>query len=228
MIKTIKIQKTTLIVSASFFLAFLVFTLLVSVVDVSGGVVPGTEIGFSSINLAFYRATQKSGAYTPSLYKISEYLGYLALIEAAAFAVYGVMQAIKRKSVKKADADVYALAAIYVLTAVFYVVFEVAIVNYRPVVFELGKIEASYPSSHTVLSCVIVGTGALMLRRRISRKSVRIGVELCSALVVVATVACRAFCGVHYLTDIVGGLLLSASLVTLFAAFSQHGKATEA
>lgn len=214
----IEIRKPTLIVSAALFLAFLVFTLLVAVVDVSGGVVFGTEIGFSSINLAFYRATQKSGAYT-SLYKISEYLGYLALIEAAAFAIYGVVQAIKRKSVKKADADVYVLAAIYVLTVIFYVLFEVAIVNYRPVVFELGKIEASYPSSHTVLSCVIVGTGAFMLRRRISRKPVRIAVEVCSALVVAATVACRAFCGVHYLTDIIGGLLLSASLVTLFAAF---------
>lgn len=162
-----KPKKNLLIVSIALFALFFVFTLLVATVDKAAGNAPGTEIGFSHLNLAFFNATHKNGEISNGWYKLTEFLGYLALAEAAGFAVYGVAQLIVRKSLKKIDKDLFVLAAAYVLLAIFYVAFEKIVVNYRPVL-ENGKIAASYPSSHTMLTITIASTGIFMLRRRMT------------------------------------------------------------
>lgn len=214
----IKPKKSILIVSIALFALFFVFTVLVATVDKAAGKVAGTEIGFSSLNLAFFNATHKNGEISNGWYKLTQILGYLALIEAAGFAAYGVIQLIKRKSLKKIDKDLFVLAAAYVLLAIFYVAFEKIVINYRPVL-ENGEKAASYPSSHTMLTLTIAGSGIFMLRRRISHRTALISAETLSAAVMLVMVIGRALSGVHYLTDIFGGILLSAAIVTLFAAF---------
>lgn len=213
-----KPKKHMLIVSVALFALFFVFTVLVATADKAAGKVAGTEIGFSHLNLAFFNATHKNGEISNGWYKLTEVLGYLALIEAATFAVYGVIQLIMRKSIKKIDKDLFVLAAAYVLLAIFYVAFEKIVINYRPVL-ENGEIAASYPSSHTMLTLTIVGTGVFMLRRRITSRPALISAEVLSGAVMLVMVVGRALSGVHYLTDIFGGILLAAAIVTLFASF---------
>lgn len=218
----IKPNKRILLVSSALFLLFFVFTVLVATVDVAAGKVAGTTIGFSRLNLAFFDMTRPDGTYDDTLYTLSDLFGKLALFTAAAFAIYGVWQAIKRKSLKKADADVYVLAATYAVLAIFYVAFEFIVINHRPVLLEGGEPEASYPSSHTMLACTIFVTAIFMICRRIRgarAKTFKILTVAIGASFALITVLGRLFCGVHYLTDIIGGVLLSAAIVALFAAF---------
>lgn len=218
----IKPNKRTLFFSAALFLLFIVFTVLVATVDVAAGKVTGTKIGFSHLNLSFFNATRPDGTVHSALYSLSDVCGKIAILEAAAFAVYGVVQVIRRKSLKKADADIYVLAAAYIVLALFYVAFEFIVINHRPVLLEGGEAEASYPSSHTLLACTIFSTGIVMLCRRIRGNNARafkiLAFAVSEALMLI-TVIGRALCGVHYLTDIIGGLLLSAAIIAMFAAF---------
>lgn len=214
----IKPKKNLLIVSIALFALFFVFTVLVATVDKAAGNAPGTEIGFSHLNLTFFNATHKNGEISNGWYKLTEILGYLALAEAAGFAVYGAAQLIMRKSLKKIDKDLFVLAAAYVLLAIFYVAFEKIVVNYRPVL-ENGEIAASYPSSHTMLTITIVSTGIFMLRRRMSCRPALISAETLSGAVMLVMTVGRLLSGVHYFTDILGGVLLAAAIVMLFAAF---------
>lgn len=226
----IKPNKRTLFFSAALFLLFIVFTALVATVDVAAGAAPGTKIGFSHLNLAFFNTTRPDGTVNSALYSLSDVCGKIALLEAAAFAAYGVVQVIKRRSLKKADADIYVLAAAYIVLALFYVAFEFIVINRRPVLLEGGEAEASYPSSHTMLACTIFDTGIVMLCRRIrgnNAKAFKILTVAVSAALMLATVIGRALCGVHYLTDIIGGLLLSAAVIALFAAFLPEKNAEE-
>lgn len=223
-----KPKKNLLIVSIALFALFFVFTLLVATVDKAAGNAPGTEIGFSHLNLAFFKATHKNGEISNGWYKLTEFLGYLALAEATGFAVYGVAQLIVRKSLKKIDKDLFVLAAAYVLLGIFYVAFEKIVVNYRPVL-ENGEIAASYPSSHTMLTITIASTGIFMLRRRMTCRPALISAETLSGAVMLVMTVGRLLSGVHYFTDILGGVLLAAAIVMLFAAFlpAQNVQAAE-
>lgn len=219
-----KPKKNLLIVSIALFSLFFMFTVLVATVDKAAGNAPDTEIGFSHLNLAFFNATHKNGEISNGWYKLTEILGYLALAEAAGFAVYGVAQLIVRKSLKKIDKDLFVLAAAYVLLAIFYVAFEKIVVNYRPVL-ENGEIAASYPSSHTMLTITIASTGIFMLRRRMSCRPALISAETLSGAVMLIMTVGRLLSGVHYFTDILGGVLLAAAIVMLFAAFLPENSA---
>ena len=223
-----KPKKNLLIISIALFALFFVFTLLVATVDKAAGNAPGTKIGFSHLNLAFFNATHKNGEISNGWYNLTEFLGYLALAEAAGFAVYGVAQLIVRKSLKKIDKDLFVLAAAYVLLAIFYVAFEKIVVNYRPVL-ENGEIAASYPSSHTMLTITIASTGIFMLRRRMTCRPALISAETLSGAVMLVMTVGRLLSGVHYFTDILGGVLLAAAIVMLFAAFlpAQNVQAAE-
>ena len=103
----IKPKRSVLILSIALFALFFAFTVLVATADKAAGTVPGTEIGLSHLNLAFFNATHKNGEISQGWYKLTQFLGYLALMEAAGFAVYGVAQLIRRKSLKKIDKDLF-------------------------------------------------------------------------------------------------------------------------
>jgi undecaprenyl-diphosphatase len=126
--------------------AFAVFTILVKFVDVSDVGPFGSKVGFSKMNDAVFGAIGTSDAW----YHISEIFGILALILAGVFVIVGLVQLIKRKSLKMVDNHILALGVFYVVVALAYLIFEVVVINKRPVLVE-GELEASYPSS-TVFS----------------------------------------------------------------------------
>ena len=89
------------------------------------------------------------------------------------------------------------------------------VINYRPVLIE-GYLEASYPSSTTLLVLCMMPTAKMQLDGRIKNPAVRKIVGLAIVVFTVFMVVGRLVSGVHWITDIAGGVLLSAGLVMLY------------
>ena len=183
----------------------------VKVVDVQAVGPENSNIGFATINRAVFIFFGDN----PFWYNVTEVTGILALLVAAAFGLLGVAQLVTKKSITKVDTDIIILGGFYVLVMIFYVLFEVFIINYRPVILEEG-LEASYPSSHSMLVFCIMITAIMQFRSRISEKRVLLIAEIVSIVIISVTVLGRLVSGVHWFTDILGGVLLGTALVMLY------------
>ena len=151
-------------------------------------------------------------------YTITDWLGVAALLTAAVFALAGLVQLIKRRSLLKVDKEIFALGVLYSAVIGIYVLFERVVMNYRPIILPgCTKPEASFPSSHTMLVCVMMGSAFLIMHRYIKNKNLcRILQGIC-AVTIAVTVAGRLISGVHWFTDICGGILISTALLALFS-----------
>ena len=208
-------MKSKFIASGIFALAFIVLIVLVSVWNVAPIGPEGTEIGLSSLNKSVHDALGVSEIW----YDVTEIFGYVAIATVAVFGLIGIYQIIKRKSIFKVDKKLIALAGLYCLMALAYVLFEIVVINYRPVVMPGDlHVEASFPSSHTMLVCVIMGSAFVILKDYVKNNALRIALQYVSLAIAALTVAGRLLSGVHWLTDIIGGFLISLALVTLYSA----------
>lgn len=206
-------KKRWLMTGILFFL-FAAFTVLVSVADVQPIGPEQSEVGLATLNGFVFEHIGVNMTW----YHITEWLGMAVLLGPAGFAALGLCQLIQRKSLWKVDTHLLLLGVFYALVAVCYVLFEKVIINYRPVVFDEG-LEASYPSSHTMLAVCVLATAMITLRKLpvLPQKYLKATNPICVALLLV-TVVGRLLSGVHWFTDIVGGVLLSAALVMLYAS----------
>ena len=193
--------------------AFALFTAAVLIVDVQPIGPQGSSVGFATLNQWAHNLT---GVHMP-LYVITDWLSLIPAGCILGFALLGLWQWMSRKSILKVDRDILALGGFYLAVAAAYVLFEVFSVNYRPVLID-GALEASYPSSTTMLSLCVMPTAAMQLQRRIADSRLRRWVCIAIAAFTVFMVFLRLVSGVHWLTDIVGGALLSAGLVMGYAA----------
>ncbi len=194
---------------------FLLLILFVKFVDVSA-IGPGkTSIGLSFLNGSFHKWIGVHAFW----YYLTEVLGILALLLAGLFAVAGVMQWIKRKSIAKVDREILCLGGLFAVALLVYVFFDKVVVNFRPVL-EKGQTvpEPSFPSSHTVLACLILGGIFLILPKYVKDKKAFGIMRLTLVGLIVLMVIGRTLSGVHWLTDIIGGILLSAAILTVFEA----------
>lgn len=191
----------------------IIFTILVSTVDVQPSGISGTNLGFSTINHSVFDSIGTNDA----IYLATEILGYIFIIPAAFFAVLGIIQLIKRKNFKKVDLHFYALLGLYIAVAATYVFFELVAVNYRPILID-GKAEASYPSSHTMLAITVLLSSFLMICRLVKNRTIKFVALGVTVVCSVAMAILRLYSGVHWATDIIGGILISVSLVLIFNA----------
>ena len=191
----------------------IIFTILVSTVDVQPSGISGTNLGFSTINHSVFDSIGTNDA----IYLATEILGYIFIIPAAFFAVLGIIQLIKRKNFKKVDLHFYALLGLYIAVAATYVFFELVAVNSRPILID-GKAEASYPSSHTMLAITVLLSSFLMICRLVKNRSIKFVALGVTVVCSVAMAILRLYSGVHWATDIIGGILISVSLVLIFNA----------
>lgn len=205
-------------ISAIIFLVlFVLFTILVKTVDVKPAGPQGSLIGLSTVNTFVFDSLGQNGVW----YAVSEGIGYLALLVAFSFAVLGLLQMLRRKSVFKIDADILALGVLYVVTVIAYVFFETVIINYRPVLVG-GLLEASYPSSHTMLIVTILGSAGIQIDKRIQNKSLKNVLKAGCIVAIVATAVGRVASGMHWITDVIGALLLSLFLVLTYYSVVKH------
>lgn len=208
-----KIYVRKFIVAACFLTAFLLWTALLKFVDVKPIGPNGSEVGFSDFN---GRIRDLVGT-DMTMYTVTDWAGILPIVVCFCFAVVGFVQLVKRKSLIKVDYDLLILGGFYIFVAAVYLIFEKAVVNYRPVLIN-GYLEASYPSSTTTLAICIMPTAAETLKRRIKNKTL---LYLCVCFCFAFTafmVAGRVISGVHWASDIIGGVLFSVGADFLYSA----------
>ena len=199
---------------AALWAAFVLFTLLLTCVDVQSIGPQGSAVVFATVN---GWAFQLLGVHL-LWYHITDWLGVVAIAIAFAYAVTGLCQLIKRKSIRKVDRHILVLGGFYLLVIACYIFFENVVINCRPILMG-GNLEASYPSSHIMIVVSIMATAAMAFRALCPQnKGWRLAVGIFAAVVIAITVIGRLIAGVHWLTDIVGGLLLSAALVVSYWA----------
>ena len=204
-------KKKNIFISLVLIFSSILFTILVKNVDVSAIGPNGSSVGFSTINKFFHELIGVHMIF----YKITDILGIVPILMAICFAIVGVVQVIKRKSILKVDKEILVLGIFYVVVLGLYVFFEKVIINYRPTLID-GLLEASYPSSHTLLSLCICGS-TIILNKHLFKKILIAQYENKIALVfMVLILVGRIISGVHWFTDIMGGMIISATLIYIF------------
>lgn len=206
-------NKENLLKTGFLFLLFVLFTLIVKYVGLSPIGPEKSEVGLAFINEWFHNLF----GFNNIFYKLSKYLGYFPFLFVLFYGCLGLKQLIDKKSLKKVDKKIIYLGCFYVLMGLFYIFFEKVIINYRPVLLE-GDLEASYPSSHTILA-VCICISSIIMNRYYLKKDLLKYVNVSTVVLMLLIVVGRLFSGVHWLTDIVGGLLLSSALCYLFYTF---------
>lgn len=200
--------------SAVMLAAFGLWTAAVLFVDVKAIGPYESAVGFATVNAFVHRLT----GVNISLYHITDWLGLVPIFVAVGFAVLGLIQWIKRRRLSKVDYSILVLGGFYVTVMAVYMLFETVTVNYRPVLID-GISEKSYPSSTTLLVMCIMPTAIMQLRSRIKDASLRKWVSLFISAFIIFMVIGRLVSGVHWFSDIVGGILLSAGLVMMYRYF---------
>ncbi len=197
---------------AGFFLAaFVLWTVAVRFVDVNAIGPQGTAVGFAAINSLFHNLT----GVNMGLYNVTDWLSVVPIGFAAGFGCLGLAQWIKRKHLLKVDFNILALGVFYIVVAALFVLFEILEINYRPVLID-GQLEASYPSSTTLLVMCVMPTVIMWFNSRIKNCVIRRFAVWVTVVFTAFMVVGRLVSGVHWLSDIIGGILLSAGLVMMY------------
>ena len=204
-------EKRNLFTGVGLIIAFALWTALIQCVDVKDIGQNGTKVGFADFNVWFHQLT---GVHL-TIYTITDWLGLVPIFICMCFGVLGLVQLIKRRSLLRVDPDILLLGVYYVIVIACYLVFEMIPINYRPVLIE-GRLEASYPSSTTLLVLSVMPTLMFQAYRRIenliARKAAAVFVIAFSLFMVTG----RVIAGVHWATDIIGSILISAGLFMLY------------
>jgi len=212
-------NKKSFYVSLCFIAAFAVFTFLVKYTDVRSIGPDGSFVGFAALN-GFVRELVGTNM---TLYEITDWLGLVPVAFVIFFAVLGFIQWIKRKSFFKVDADILIFGVYCVLVISVYVLFEYLVINYRPVLIS-GFLEASYPSSTTMLVLSVMPACIVLLVSRIKNKiSGNITASLISVFIAFMLLG-RFFSGVHWITDIIGGVIISTGLFLIYCSLYGFNK----
>ena len=192
-------------------LAFCLWTVLIGTVDVQAIGPEGSQVGFATVNRFVHSLT---GVHM-GLYTLTDWLGLAPIGFVLGFGILGLVQWIGRKDLKKVDRSLFALGGFYIVVMAVFLLFEAFPMNYRPVLIG-GALEASYPSSTTLLVMCVMPTAMMQLRTRIKNRTFLGIVTVVMIAFVVFMVIGRLVSGVHWLTDIIGGALFSAGLVLVY------------
>ena len=217
--------KKGMIAGVILILAFVLWTVLIMKVDVQPVEIrpvkvtrditeaepENVSVGFAGINTRFHELTGEH----MKIYTVTDWLGLVPIVICACFGILGLTQLIKRKSLKKVDPDIILLGIYYIAVILAYLLFEKFAINYRPLKIDGAK-EASYPSSTTLLVLSVMPTLVFQAERRITNEKLRTAVIILSVLFAALMVIGRTVSGVHWLTDIIGAILLSAGLYLIY------------
>lgn len=195
--------------------AFLLWTLAVRYMDVQAIGPQGSAVGFATVNRFFHSLT---GVHM-YLYTITDLLSLIPVVFIAGFGLLGLIQWLKRKHLMRVDRSLLILGCFYIVVLVLYILFDMVVINYRPILID-GNLEASYPSSTTLLVLCVMPTAIHQLNSRIRHPILKKCVTYILSAFTVFMVLGRLISGVHWLTDIIGGGLLSAGLVLLYRRYT--------
>ena len=190
-----------------FIIFFTIWTILIKRIDVQPIGANVTNIGFAIINGWFHSLT----GVNMTLYTITDWLGLVPIFICMFFGLVGLVQLVKRKNLLKVDFDIIILGVYYVIVILCYLIFEMHPINYRPILIN-GFMEASYPSSTTLLVLCVMPTLVFQANQRLKSITLKSFITIFAVTFSVLMVVGRLISGVHWLTDIIGSCLLSAGL----------------
>ena len=210
MTKKVISRKGNIIISVFLTIVSIIYTLLIKCVDVKPIGPNNSEVGFSALNKAFSNLVGSN----MTIYKISEIFGYLIILIVLIYGLMGLIQLIKRKWIFKIDREILILGCFYILVFAVYIIFEKLSINYRPILMD-GELEASYPSSHTMLA-LCIGISSLLVSKKYVKKDMLKITNIITIALMAVVVLCRLISGVHWISDIIGGLIISLTLLSYF------------
>jgi len=206
-----KKDRLTLCLSISFNVAFILWTVAICFIDVKAIGPQSSSVGFATLNSFIHNVT----GVNYSLYVITDWLGLVPICFCIGFAILGVKQWIQRKKILKVDYSLFVLGSFYIVVFLIYFLFETFNINYRPVLIN-GYLEKSYPSSTTLLVLCVMSTAIMQFNSRIKNKRLKNCLSIAIFTFITFMVLGRLISGVHWLTDIIGGILLSVGLITAY------------
>lgn len=186
----------------------LVYTILIAFVDRNAIGANDSVVGFSKINKYFLDLLKFNNAF----YNITKYTGIIIILIAVIYMIIALIELIKRKKYKEVDSELIFAGVFYIALIIIYFVFELLKINYRPILMD-GVLEPSYPSSHTMLAVFICVTALLINKKIIKNTPLKITIDTITIIIGLVTVIGRIISGVHWITDIIGGILISTALV---------------
>ena len=198
-------------VGVSLLAAFVLWTVFVCFIDVRAIGPRESSVGFATLNGYVHNLT----GVNMYLYVITDWLGLVPIGVAFGFAVLGLVQWIKRKRLLKVDRSILTLGGFYIVVMAVYILFEIVVINYRPTLIG-GNLEASYPSSTTMLVMCVMPTAMMQFSTRIKNDLFRRCVMFTITVFIAFMVIGRLVSGVHWITDIIGGALLSTAIVLMY------------
>lgn len=211
-----------MIISIVMILISIVYTILVKNVDL-GMIGPnGTAVGFATLN-GFVKNTV---GVNMVWYDITKILGIIPFLFIAFYGLIGLKQLLSTKSILKVDKKLIALGGLYVVTAMLYVFFEKCIINYRPTIID-GELEASYPSTHTMLAIILCGSSLLIIKDYIQNEKIRKIINIVTIVLMLTIVIGRIISGVHWASDIIGGIIISSTLLYIFKTIASIFESNE-
>lgn len=193
---------------------FALWTMAVCHVDVQPIGPMASEVGFASLNGWFHELT---GVHM-GLYILTDWLSLIPVAVVLGSGLMGLFQWVKRKRIWNIDRSILVLGGFYAAVFAFFVLFEAMEINYRPVLIE-GVLEASYPSSTTLLVLTVMPAAGMELGRRLKNST---WILWANHIYTGFMAAARVLSGVHWITDIIGGVLLSVSLISFYSAFTEE------
>lgn len=198
-------------------IGFVIWTILVKVVDVQYVQMNNTYLGFYNFNTTIndWVQTLNTKAYDV----LSTILLIFALLSVGCFAILGLIQWIKRKSLKKVDPVIYMLLIGYIVIAIFYIVFEVMKINYSPL-STITDLKSSYPCSHIFISTSYLGISFLTMFKYFNFSKLIKGILWAGfGVFTFAMIFTRTFSGCHWFSDVIAAILLSCFIIGSFAGF---------
>lgn len=206
-----KLKKKNIIISICLIILSVIYTILVKYVDVAPIGPKASSVGFSTLNKFVFSFLGRSNIW----YNITEVLGMISILIALFYALIGLYKLIKNKSILKIDKEIIILGIFYFVVLLVYLFFEKVIINYRPVLVK-GVLEASYPSSHTMLS-ICICLSAIIINNKLY-KNMRISkiINTLSIIIMITTTVGRLLSGMHWVSDILGGIIISICLSYIF------------
>ena len=205
--------KRTLFLGITLIVFFIIWTALIQIIDVQTIGQNGTNIGFATFNSWFHKLM---GVHL-AIYVVTDWLGLVPVFVCMLFGMVGLVQLMQRRSLFKVDYDILGLGVYYMLVIAGYLIFEMLPINYRPILIN-GAMEASYPSSTTLLVLSVMPTLVFQVNRRIKNRFFQKMISIITNLFSFCMVIGRLVSGVHWFTDIVGGILLSGGLFYIYKA----------
>lgn len=204
-------RRKEILLCGGLFAVAIIYTLLVKYIDVQEIGPNDSLVGFATINNFMFNLTGVNMLW----YDITDWWGFVPLFIAFIYAMIGFIQMIKRRSILKVDKEILGLGVYYIIVIGLYIFFETCIINYRPILMD-GILEASYPSSHTLLSVCICGSSLIINKYLFKNRNFFKAENIISILSILVIVIGRFISGVHWFTDIVGAILISIALLKAF------------